>query len=301
MKQQNQLLLAVLFLLAGLLQAEEYTVVKGDNLYSIARRFGTTVAELKKLNNLSTNKLSIGQILTITPAEKETETTYQAGSQYQAETVYHRVRPGETLSAIARRYQMSVAQLQKFNNINGSLIKPGQRLLISKSWSRQPQPNEPVLEVAEATPSETEMKMLSSLPPENKISQVVEHAMAFLGTPYRLGGTNDRGIDCSGLVKRVFANVGVKLPRTAREQYQQGEAVPLTKLSAGDLLFFSSLKSLRPTHVALYLGNGLIIHASREARKVVIGSFDRSGYLKNRFVGARRIIGSEEAETTAVP
>ncbi|HOL66279.1 MAG TPA: C40 family peptidase, partial [bacterium] len=99
-----------------------------------------------------------------------------------------------------------------------------------------------------------------------------------------------------------FSNVGMRLPRTAREQYQKGTAVATENLTPGDLLFFSALKSFRPTHVALYLGNGLILHASRQARKVVIDSFEKSSYLRRQFVGARRLIETEDGgEDTVTP
>jgi len=281
------------------LQAEEYCVQKGDSLYRIAKKYGTSVAELKRLNNLSSNKLSIGQTLLVSPVEKQTEDVVQSGSRYQAARTYHRVRKGETLFSIAHKYGLSVDQLRQLNQIGGSLIKPDQRLLISVSWSRETKPTEPVLEIAEETPSETELKLLSSLPGENKITRVIENALGFLGTPYRFGGTGRSGIDCSGLVKKVFGGVGVQLPRTACQQYQEGTVISKDDLAAGDLLFFSRLKSLRPTHVALYLGNGLILHASQKARKVVIESFDKN-YLLNQFVGARRIIEEENQQQYTV-
>lgn len=282
------------------LQAEEYCVQKGDSLYRIAKKYGTSVAELKRLNNLSSNKLSIGQTLLVSAVERQTEDVVQSGSRYQAARTYHRVRRGETLLSIARKYGLSVDQLRQLNQISGYLIKPGQRLLISVSWSRETKPTEPVLEIAEETPSETELKLLSSLPPENKITRVIENALGFLGTPYRFGGTGRSGIDCSGLVKKVFGGVGVQLPRTACQQYQEGTVIDKDDLAAGDLLFFSRLKNLRPTHVALYLGNGLILHASRKARKVVIESFDKANYLQNQFVGARRIIEEENQQQYTV-
>ncbi|HOL68128.1 MAG TPA: LysM peptidoglycan-binding domain-containing protein, partial [bacterium] len=178
---EKRIILALFFLcfLTSFLQAEEYTVQKGDSLYRIAKQYGTSVTELKKLNNLTSSKLKIGQVLTVSPIEKQTETTVQSGSHYQAARTFHRVRPGETLSSIAKRHNLSVEQLRRLNNLSGSLIKPGQRLLIAVSWSRQPEPTEPVIEVAEETLSETELKALASLPPEGRVNRVIENALCF--------------------------------------------------------------------------------------------------------------------------
>ena len=130
---------------------------------------------------------------------------------------------------------------------------------------------------------------------EGVAADILDRAFSFLDVPYRLGGFSNLGIDCSGLVKKAFSAVGVDLPRTARTQFLEGTPVPIADISPGDLLFFAWSKAGRyPSHVAIYLGNGLILHASSSARRVIVDSFESSAYLKSRCIGARRILAGSE-------
>ncbi len=94
-----------------------YTVQKGDTLYSIARRFNTTVEELKRLNNLTSNTLSIGQVLNIPTGEEEPITTYT-------------VQRGDTLYSIARKFNTTVEELKRKNNLTSNTLSIGQILEI---------------------------------------------------------------------------------------------------------------------------------------------------------------------------
>ncbi len=97
-------------------ESEEYYVVKsGDSLYKIANQFGTTVDELKRMNNLTSNLLSIGQRLRIPNMES-----------YQTYTV----KSGDTLYSIARNFNTTVTAIQNLNNLATSALSIGQKLLI---------------------------------------------------------------------------------------------------------------------------------------------------------------------------
>lgn len=96
-----------------------YTVQKGDSLYSIARKLGTTVDELKKLNNLTSNTLSIGQILKI-PSEFVTED----------ENEIYVVKSGDSLYSIAKKYNTTVDELKKLNNLTSNILNVDQLLKI---------------------------------------------------------------------------------------------------------------------------------------------------------------------------
>ncbi len=117
-------------------------------------------------------------------------------------------------------------------------------------------------------------------------SPTVAHALTWMGTPYRYGGTTRRGIDCSALVQRSFAVNGVKLPRTAATQAKVGTAVAPADLKAGDRLYFSA-SGTRIDHTGLYMGDGLFVHASGSGRQVMVSNlFTPRNW--NIFVGARR-------------
>ena len=99
---------------------EHYTVVKGDSLWSIANKFNTTVANLKSLNNLSSNLLQIGQKLKIN------------ATKVDQPNEYYTVKKGDTLYSIATKNNLSVPELKALNNLTSDNLSVGQILLIKK-------------------------------------------------------------------------------------------------------------------------------------------------------------------------
>ena len=116
---------------------------------------------------------------------------------------------------------------------------------------------------------------------------VLQKAFGLLGIRYRFGGSSYAGIDCSAFVKKVFSSLSLPLPRTAREQYALGKDVPPGELQKGDLLFYHTYAGF-PSHVGIYIGNDLMIHASSEGGRVMISRMN-TPYFLSRFIGARRI------------
>lgn len=104
-----------------------YIVQRGDTLYSIAEKFNTTVDELKRLNNLNSNTLTIGQVLTIS-------STMNPPSE---ETISYTVQRGDSLWSIANTYKTTVEKLKELNNLTSDALTIGQKLLIPKSSSIQ--------------------------------------------------------------------------------------------------------------------------------------------------------------------
>jgi cell wall-associated NlpC family hydrolase len=88
--------------------------------------------------------------------------------------------------------------------------------------------------------------------------------------------------------------IGINLPRSARQQFQEGNPIDKAELSIGDLVFFRTYAPF-PSHVGIYLGDDLFIHASSAKKRVTIDSLTTPFYLK-RFIGAKRVIekGGEE-------
>ena len=116
---------------------------------------------------------------------------------------------------------------------------------------------------------------------------LVQTALAFQGTPYRFGGTNPSGFDCSGLVLYVFDQHGIAMPRLTAQQFEVGDPVDLADVEAGDLVFFSTVGS-GPSHVGIAVGNGQFVHAPSSRGWVRTERLDGS-YWRQRFVGAKRI------------
>jgi hypothetical protein len=117
---------------------------------------------------------------------------------------------------------------------------------------------------------------------------IMDFILDWLGTPYRFGGTSTSGIDCSGFIRRLFAEVAqVWLPRTAAVQYTLGVPVAREELQFGDLVFFHTRRHAYVSHVGIYLGDNLFAHASSRGG-VTISSL-RSTYYSKRFIGARRL------------
>jgi cell wall-associated NlpC family hydrolase len=113
--------------------------------------------------------------------------------------------------------------------------------------------------------------------------RVVEIARKHVGTPYRWGGSSPSGFDCSGLVRYVYAQVGVSLPHNAAEQYRYGKPISRDRLEPGDLVFFDGLR-----HNGIYVGRGRFIHARQTGKRVGIASLAEDWYAA-RWVGARRL------------
>ncbi len=126
-------------------------------------------------------------------------------------------------------------------------------------------------------------------PQHNSADRLNSVACKWLNTPYRYGGSNHSGIDCSSLAQNIYAETyHFQLPRTSEEQYKQGKAVRLNWVRSGDLIFFKRNRSGKMDHVGVYLGEGKFIHATRQ-KGVIISDLNTS-YYKERLVGIRRYL-----------
>ncbi|PZA07603.1 MULTISPECIES: C40 family peptidase [unclassified Meiothermus] len=254
-------ILAVVVLL-GLAGAQElfHTVQRGETLFSIARRYGTTVETLMRLNGLSRPNLEVGQVLRL-PAP---------AAQPQPAAATYSVQPGDTLFSIARRFGVTVEALQGENNLTDTALSVGQVLKLPAPSPVAPSPQSPGPAFSrEYDPAHP----------------VLQAALKYLGTPYKFAANSETALDCSAFVQRVYAEVGLELPRTSREQWDtlpavQGEVRP------GDLVFFS-FGGHQIDHVGIYLGRGVFAHASTYGSRVVIESLEAPYYQKT-YRGARR-------------
>lgn len=139
---------------------------------------------------------------------------------------------------------------------------------------------------------------------DERAKKIVSLGLDLFGHPYKYGGENlTNGIDCSFFVQTIFKELGIKLPRTAREQFRQG--IKLKKkdpLKVGELVFFKKTyyskkknkKGKRTSwtkinHVGIYIGNGEFIHATINVKRVTISRLDEP-YFQKRYAGARRFL-----------
>lgn len=273
----------------------------GETLQSIARKYHVSVNELKSVNALSSSKLRKGDSLIIPSQADNANAKIENCSTYK-------VAKGDTLPAIARKTGVKMSVLRKVNGLKGNRITVGQILALAPATScelpvktasagsqRLRLINKELLNDQEMTNTLAELTdinvdqpvdLAKSLEKNRSFANLQKSAYSFLGARYRFGGNSPNALDCSSFTQQVFRQQDIKLPRTAREQFQVGTEVSQGDLRRGDLVFFRTYARYA-SHVGIYLGNRKMIHASSRDRRVVISSMDTPYYL-SRYLGARR-------------
>ena len=116
---------------------------------------------------------------------------------------------------------------------------------------------------------------------------LVGTALALRGSPYRNGGSDPHGFDCSGFTLFVYAQYGVTLPRDVADQFRRGKTVKPDAIAPGDLIFFTTTGP-GASHVAIAVGGDEFVHAPSSSGVVRVERIS-SGYWAPKFLGARRI------------
>jgi len=279
-----------------------HVVKKGESLSSIAQKHRVSIFRIQEANDLEDTKLQIGQSLTIpqpSPAASNPSSprkkTLPNASQGQDIPDTHVVKNGDTLSGIAKRYHLTVKELQEINELKGTRLRIGQVLQLRQEEEvfeeAEIQSGEGSYEAALASNDGAAIPIAqgADVTEEGDLNPLVTGAESFLGVKYRRGGSNIKtGLDCSAYVQKVFRIVGMDLPRTAREQFGAGMEVARDALRLGDLVFFKRSQTKRPAHVGIYICNDQFIHSSTTKRKIRVDSLN-TRYFSARFIGARRI------------
>jgi cell wall-associated NlpC family hydrolase len=121
-------------------------------------------------------------------------------------------------------------------------------------------------------------------PDDQKIISAVDK---YLGIPYKWGGEDLAGMDCSGFTRCVFRDAaGLNLPHSAKEQFDLGRKIQLDEIQTGDLIFFN-INKITISHVGIYIGNGKFAHASETSGVTTTDLSDK--YYTKTFRGARRL------------
>ncbi len=289
-----------------------YTVRKGDTVSRIAKKFGISADDIRDANNLDSDKLSIGKKLVLpakdkavaapVPAKKrtfaaaESEITarkYHGNEETEIGYIYHRFQPGETLASIAKKYGLTVRELRSINDLKRKKMAIGQNLIVGNTFENDGDKSSKTRKIQridisgkiDQVKALSESPELSSRSPKERLLLFAEK---MLDLPYKFGANGVIGLDCSSFVQTVYSLVDMQLPRSAREQFKFGEKVAKDELKSGDLLFFRTYARF-PSHVGIYIGDNMFIHASSLSKKVKIDSLDRPYYVK-RYIGAKRIL-----------
>ncbi len=130
-----------------------------------------------------------------------------------------------------------------------------------------------------------------------KKDEVIEMAKEYLGVPYIWAANGPSSFDCSGFTKYIYRNNGITIPRYSGHQANVGMEVSFDELEKGDLVFFDTSKGFhgKVNHVGIYIGDHKFIHASSAQKKVVISSFDRKIFYRNRFLKGRRLLNDNRS------
>ena len=281
-----------------------HEVLPKESLYSIAKQYKITIADLQKVNSALGNKaLKVGQKI-IVPVKNENNTDLVAKEEvsktekeilvspqptHENKTVEleatHKVLPKETKYGIAKEYGISVKQLEEQNPKIVKELLVGYELKIRSS--KIIETSAPVQEIV----TKDQVVKVDS----DKIVNTVEHDSVFvdklistasenIGTRYRSGGMTKDGFDCSGLMCSTFGAYNIQLPRSSMEMSSYGVKINTEKAQKGDLIFFKTRGGRRINHVGMVVevidGDIKFIHSSTGGG-VIISSIKEKYYDKN--------------------
>ena len=296
--------LFLLFSFSSNVLATQYKVKNGDSLYSISKKFGVSVNQIKQDNNLQQSKVKKNQILNISTKESSKNT---AKSKYNQN--YYIVKKGDTLYEIARKTQIPLKKIIALNHVNQRSLRVGQRLVLARKAkvseesayvkvnedleddiddALTDEDTENTSNISEQDESFKKEELLGKWNSPDEVHLFVKVATGFIGAPYRFGGSSLKGIDCSSFVQKIYKIFDITLPRNAAQQSKVGISVSREKLTEGDLVFFHTKRSLG--HVGIYIGNNEFVHASSKGKTIRVDSLD-TPYYQKRFQRAVRVKG----------
>jgi len=284
-------------------------VLPKESFYSIAKKYGITIAELKKANPELENKpLKAGQKIvvpvkedvnsslvvekTVEKKEVKTEKVVVVEPKVIVEDkkpeteMTHEVLPKETKYGIAKQYGLTVAELEKQNpNIAKKLLVGSVLNIRSSKVMEASVLVEPTLvKVNEESVNKDLNSNTNRVYDSAFVDQLISKASENIGTRYRSGGTTTAGFDCSGLMCYTFSSYDIKLPRSSIEMASYGSRVDAQSAQKGDLIFFKTRGSGRINHVGMVVevldGEIKFIHSATHGG-VIISSTKESYYEKN--------------------
>lgn len=164
-------------------------------------------------------------------------------------------------------YDAEISRLQQEAAVSKTQLQQEQKRLKELQAALAAQNKKPTTTASNPTPSTTNYtSVINSTSGSDLGKQIANYACQFVGNPYVAGGTSlTQGADCSGFTYRVYADYGYSLPRTSRQQRSAGTGVSYEEAQPGDLICYDG-------HVAIYIGNNLIVHASSSRTGIKISN-----------------------------
>ncbi len=277
-------------LATGAFASQKHTVAAGDTVSSVAAKYNVTTEAVLSANKMSADDiLNIGKVLIIPAFGRSGNVTNKSRAAMvtvhtNTENVILRKGPSkssEKAAVLAKFVDCRV--IERVNDDWAKVSVGGTTGYIFRDLlSSGPAP--------EYDSADSKEKVHEKSAAEKSVSKsrnVVGTALSCRGSRYRRGGTGKGGFDCSGFTSYVFAQHGIKLPRTSAGQSRVGTPVSKSDLQPGDLVFFNT-RGRGVSHVAIYIGNGNIVHASSVRTGVKVDSLS-SAYYKSRYHSARRV------------
>lgn len=242
-----------------------------------------------KENNVAENKVTVSAVAESGTKEKEVKTD----SQIQTTEIFHEVLTKETKYGIAKKYGITVAELEKQNPTIKQKLLVGSKLSIQVPNDKLVQPSK--IDVVE---SQVNLELKDTINATFNVSnvdlidQLIQTASDKIGTRYRSGGTTTAGFDCSGFMCSTFGNFDIKLPRSSIEQSSFGEKVETEKVQKGDLIFFKTNGRRHINHVGMVIDvvddEIKFIHSSTHSGVII--SSTKEPYYQRNFAQVNRVI-----------
>ena len=253
-----------------------HRVVKGDTLWSLAKKYGVSVSALMKANNLSSSTILIGQSLNL----RAGMTTYgvngvTTGSNSTAASTNTASSTSTTASSQAPKAKKTATKAKSTttntsSNSNTSTSANTQSQSTASNSSASTTTNTAASSSQAVSQAPTASTSTATTTASASTSAITSYALTFLGVPYVWGGTTPSGFDCSGLVQYVYSHFGINLGRTTYTQQYAGTKISVASAQAGDLYFWGSYGSAY--HVAIALGGGQYVMAPAPGQNVMTGS-----------------------------
>ncbi|MFY4776889.1 LysM peptidoglycan-binding domain-containing protein [Metabacillus sp. RGM 3146] len=264
-----------------------HTVKLGDSLWVIARKYNTSVTELKLLNHLKGDIIYSGQVLKVKGKEQVKQVKAAVDEKPSStETnmpATYKVKSGDSLWIIANKVKLTIQDIKTANNLKNDMIFPGQTLKLTKVSAAETDSSDSSNtdgRVSTVPSQDTNDQAVSS-----KVNKMIAEAKTLMGTPYRWAGNTPAGFDCSGFIYYVLNKV-TSVSRLSAAGYWD-VMKPVSEPKTGDFVYFTTYKA-GPSHMGIYLGNGDFIHASG-SKGITISNLSES-YWTQHYIGTKRFL-----------